>query len=198
MKKFSKRDGRTAWTWAVGAALLIYTTTVFAQTQPSELDSFELMKRIVDWSGKAEKKTEIESYLQEIMDRAKAGQPSAMFHWGWYNFGFCSFGKKQGVDVSSAQMCVQAFDHLKAVAKNPKISISYIAPAAMSMLGEMYRDGIGAEPSRYLAAEWFVKSAKQRSVNGDREGAIRAMEDALNVVPDYPAAIEFRTLILED
>jgi TPR repeat protein len=197
MKKLSTPYGSIKWMWAVSSALLIYTTTVFAQTQPSEMGSDELMKRIVELGGKVEKKTELESYIQELMNRAKAGQPSAMFNWGWYRHQLCSTGKKQGVDVSSAPMCAQALDDLKAVAENPKISILYIAPASMSILGEMYRDGIGTKPSRYLAADWFVKSAKQRNVNGDREGAIRAMEDALNVVPDYPAAIELRALILE-
>ena len=94
-------------------------------------------------------------------------------------------------------MCAQAIDDLKAVAENTKISILYISPASMSLLGEMYRDGIGARPSRYLAADWFVKSAKQRNANGDREGAIRALEEAFNVVPEYPAAIELRASMLK-
>jgi TPR repeat protein len=67
----------------------------------------------------------------------------------------------------------------------------------MSMVGEMYRDGIGARPSRHLAADWFVKSAKQRNANGDREGAIRALEEAFNVAPDHPAAIELRASMLK-
>jgi TPR repeat protein len=157
------------------------------------------MKRIVELSGNVEKKSEIEieSYMQELMNRAKARQPSAMFNFGWYRYQLCGTGKKQGIDVSSAPMCAQALDDLKAVAENPKISILFIAPASMSMLGEMYRDGIGTTPSRYLAADWFVKSAKQRNANGDREGAIRALEEVLNAVPEHPAAIELRATILK-
>ncbi len=152
------------------------------------------MKRIV---GNAEKQSVLESYIQELMERANAKQPSAMFNYGWYRYQLCSTYKNKNADISSAPMCVEALNDLKAVAENPKISILFIAPASMSMLGEMYRDGIGTKSSRFLAAEWFVKSAKQRNLNDDREGAIRALEDALDVAPEYPAAIEFRETLLK-
>lgn len=181
---------------AIGIVLLACATTVVAQTLPSELDSDELMKRIVGLSGNVEKKSEVDSYMQELMNRAEARQPSAMFNWGWYRYQLCGIGKKQGIDVSSAPVCAQALGDLKAVAENTKISILYISPASMSMLGEMYRDGVGTKPSRYLAADWFVKSAKQRHTNGDREGAIRALEEALNSIPEYPDAIELRASML--
>lgn len=197
MKNLRTPSSAIKWAWAISIALSACATTVFAQTQPSELDSDELMKRIVELGGNVEKQSVFESYMQELMNRAKARQPSAMFNYGWYRYQLCGTGKKQGIDVSSASMCAQAFDDLKAVAENTKISILFIAPASMSMLGEMYRDGIGTRPSRYLAADWFVKSAKQRNANGDREGAIRALEEALNAVPEHPAAIELRATLLK-
>lgn len=73
------------------------------------------------------------------MNRVEARQPSALFNWGWYRHQLCGIGKKNGVDVSSAPICTQALDDLKAVAENSKISILYISPASMSVLGEMYR-----------------------------------------------------------
>lgn len=185
------------WTCAIGMSLSVCTSAVLAQTQPSELGSDELMKRIVELGGNVEKRSIFESYMQELMTRAKARQPSAMFNFGWYRYQLCGSMKQQGTDVSNAPMCAQALDDLKSVAENPKISILFIAPASMSMLGEMCRDGIGTKPSRYLAADWFVKSAKQRNANGDREGAIRAMEDALNAVPEHPAAMELRATLLK-
>lgn len=197
MKKTRAILGSTKLGWIISVVIITYAATVLAQTQPSELDSAELMKRIVALSGNVEKKSEVEIYLQELMNRAKTGQPSATYYWSWYRYQLCIIIKKQGVDVIGAPMCAQALDDLKAVAENAKISILFIAPASMSILGEMYRDGIGTKPSRYLAAEWFVRSAKQRSANGDREGAIRALEDALNVAPEYPAAIELRALMLK-
>lgn len=197
MKNLRISASAVKWTWAIGISLLACTSAALAQTQPSELDSDELMKRIVELGGNVEKQSMSESYMQELMTRAKARQPSAMFNFGWYRYQFCGILKKQGTDVSSVPMCAQALDDLKAVAENPKIRILFIAPASMSMLGEMHRDGIGTRPSRFLAADWFVKSAKQRSANGDREGAIRALEDALNVVPEHPAAVELRATFLK-
>ena len=195
MKKLHISSGVTKW--AISITLSICTTTVCAQISTSELDSNELMKKIVELSGNVEKKTEIASHIQELMNRAKAQQPSAMFNWGWYRYQLCGTERKQGIDVSNAPMCTQALDDLKAVAENTKISILYISPASMSMLGEMYRDGIGTRPSRYLAADWFVKSAKQKNSNGDRDGAIRALEEALYIAPEYPAAIELRASMLK-
>jgi hypothetical protein len=183
--------------WAISIALFACATIVCAQTQLSELDSDELMKRIVELIGNVEKKSEVESYSKELMNRVEARQPSALFKWGWYRYQLCGIGKKQGIDVSSSPMCAQALGDLKAVAENTNIRTLYISPASMSMLGEMHRDGIGARPSRYLAADWFVRSARQRNANGDREGAIRALEEAFNVVPDHPAAIELRGSLLK-
>ena len=68
---------------------------------------------------------------------------------------------------------------------------------AMSMLGEMHRDEIGTRPSRYLAADWFIQSSRQRATNGDREGAIRALEEALSLVPEHPAGVELRAILLK-
>lgn len=197
MKNLRTPSSAIKWAWAISIALSACATTVFAQTQPSELDSDELMKRIVELGGNVEKQSVFESYMQELMNRAKARQPSAMFNYGWYRYQLCGTGKKQGIDVNRTPMCAQALDDLKAVAENTKISILFIAPASMSILGEIYRDGIGTRPSRYLAANWFVKSAKQRNANGDREGAIRALEEALNAVPEHPAAIELRATLLK-
>jgi hypothetical protein len=192
MRSSAKKCG-----WVIRIVFLVYTGTVFAQTQLSEIESDELMKRIVQLSGNADKKSEIEPYIQEITNRASAGHPSAKFNWDWYRYQLCNSIKKQGIDVSGTPICAQALDDLKAVAENTKISILSIAPASMSILGEMYRDGIGTKPSRYLAADWFVKSAKQKSANGDREGAIRALEEAFNAVPEYPDAIELHASMLK-
>ncbi|MDP3650484.1 MAG: hypothetical protein Q8R67_02260 [Rhodoferax sp.] len=185
-------------------ALLVLTMSGRVSAQSSELDSDELMRRIVSISadpdfrrGSPEKRSLYETHLQELMNRAKARQPSAMFNFGWYRNQFCVITKKQGIDVTTAPMCVEAVEDLRAVAENPKIASLFISPAAMTMLGEMHRDGIGTRLSRYLSADWFVKSAAQREKNGDRDGAIRAMEDALNVVPDHPTANELRTRLLK-
>lgn len=181
----------------VGVALSVCMPVAFAQSQPSELNSDELMQRILELSGSADKRTLVEGYMQELINRAKAQQPSAMFNFGWYRYELCGTMKKQGLDVSSAPMCAQALSDLSGVAENPKINALSISTASMNLLGEMYRDGVGTKPSRFLAADWFVKAAKQKSASGDREGAIRSLEKALNASPEYSDALELRARLLK-
>lgn len=204
MKPIAPAVSKVASLIALLIALLLFIFTAKTSAQPSELDSAELMSRIVSIStdpefqrGSSDKRALFERYMQELIDRSKARQPSAMFNFGWYRNQICITAKKQGIDVVSAAMCVQAAEDLKAVAENPKIASLSIATAAMTMLAEMHRDGVGTRPSRYLSADWFVKSATQREKNGDREGAIRSMEEALNLVPDHPTATELRTRLLK-
>lgn len=184
--------------------LALHGQIAFAQNQVSELDSDELMRTVVSLGsdpefkrGNPEKKIMFEAYLQELMNRAKTGQPSAMFNFGFYRYQICTIVKAQGMDASGAPMCTQAFDDIKAVAENEKIRIIYMSPASMSLLGEMYLNGIGTKPSRYLAADWYIKSAKQQEANGDREGSIRALEEALNIIPDHPVALQLRARLLK-
>jgi TPR repeat protein len=200
--RFLTSTASAALRWAL-ALSAIWALCAGSHAAETDLSSDELMRRIIalgsdkDLKADSDKQRQFQYYLQELMDRAKSGQPAAMFNYGWYRYQTCVFAKRQGVDVVSAPMCTQAREDLKAVAENTKISILYIAPAAMSFLGEMHRDGIGTRPSRYLAADWFVQSAKQRIRNGDREGAIRAMEDALTAVSDHTAALELRAALLK-
>lgn len=185
-------------------ALLAFQTQItLAQTPASEVDSHELMGKIVELGadsgfqrGNPEKQGMFKAYLQEIIDRAEAKQPSAMFYYGWYRYQHCGTFNKEGLDVSSALMCIKAFEDVKAVAQNEKIRVLFESTAAMSMLGEMYSEGIGTRQSKYLAADWFIKSARQQAANGNRDGAVRALEDALNVAPRHPGAIELQGELL--
>lgn len=185
------------WAVAVWLVLSVCMPVAFAQSQPTELNSDELMKRILELSGNVEKRTLVESYMQELINRAKAQQPTAMFNFGWYRYELCGTMKKQGLDVSNAPMCAQALSDLRSVAENPKINTLFISAASMNLLGDMYRDGIGAKSSRFLAADWFVKAAKQKSASGDREGAIRSLEKALNASPEHADALELRATLLK-
>ena len=188
----------------LGQTDIVQQGKVEVQTSLSKVYSDELMQRIITLEtdsefrhGDAKKRAMLESYLQEIMNRAKSKQPSAMFYYGFYRYQICIMGKKQGLDVSSAPMCTQAFEDIKTFAENEKIKILFMSPSSMSILGGMYSGGIGTKRSKYLAAEWFIKSAKQWEANGDRENAIRTLEDAMNEVPDYPEAIKLRKKLLK-
>ena len=121
-----------------------------------------------------------------------------MFHMGWFNFRLCdtlSKDIKNRIDLSTANLCVEGLDLLKQVAENDNIRILFIGQNSMSLLGEMHEKGIGTKPSRYLAADWHIKSARASHEYGHREAAIRSLESALNLVPDHPAGLELRAVI---
>jgi len=48
----------------------------------------------------------------------------------------------------------------------------------------------------YIAADWYIKAGNQLRENGDRDAALRAMEKALNLVPDHPQAMRLREALL--
>ena len=178
---------------------LIIPRIGLTETDPSSLRLYDLGNKISELIGNHDKKDELLIYLNEMERRSNSKNPEAMYMLGRYNQFLCNFLKKTGVDAgeNGPSMCVKALNNFKEIADNSKIRILYYSSASMSALGEMYRDGIGTKPSQYLAADWFVKSAKLQSTNGDREGAIRALEDALKAVPEYPPAIEASVTIFK-
>ena len=163
----------------------------------SRIPTDTLMKTIVDSLGTQRTSKEVELAIREIRNRVEQEEPDALFNWGWFNFELCKgFIRSQKQDVSQSALCTQALKHLKAVAENPKLRILFIAQRAMYILGDMHKEGIGTQPSRLLAAEWYLKAAKAHVDYWDRESALRALEAALNAVPDHPAALELRTQLL--
>jgi hypothetical protein len=90
---------------AIGLVAAISASSAFAQPLHSDLDSDELMRRIVSIGadaefqrGSAEKKEMFKGYMQELMTRSKARQPSALFNFGWYRQQICD-SMKQPVGV---------------------------------------------------------------------------------------------------
>jgi hypothetical protein len=163
----------------------------------SRVPTSTLMKTFMDAFARGTVSKESDDAHKEILSRVEEGEPDALFNWGWLNFQICRNANRSVIkDVSQSPICTQALKHLKAVADNPKIRVLYIAQKAMSILGDMHREGIGTQPSRFLSAEWYLRAAKAHSDYGDRESALRALEAALNTVPDYPAAIELRAQLL--
>lgn len=163
----------------------------------SRVPTSTLMKTFMDAFAKGTVSKESDDAHKEILSRVEEGEPDALFNWGWLNFQLCRGANRAVIkDVSQFPICAQALKNLKAVAENPKIRILFIAQRAMYILGDMHREGIGTQPSRFLAADWYLKAAKAHSDYWDRESALRALEAALNVVPDHPAALELRAQLL--
>jgi hypothetical protein len=51
--------------------------------------------------------------------------------------------------------------------------------------------------SKLVASEWYVKSADQYIKQKARDEALTAVESALNLVPDHPAALRLRKVMLK-
>lgn len=152
------------------------------------MPSDKIIKKLTDPNQKS-----VELLLSELWSRSDAGQADAMFWRGWYQFQWCNEGGKIGLkNLDAAPACVDAFELVKRVAENEKIKILWFTTAAMDLVGEMYEKGIGVRKSKYVAADWYIKAAKQKNQNQQREGALNSMEKALDLVPDHPGALTLR------
>ena len=175
-----------------------YVTPAYSQSPLESVDSKDLVGKIVELSGNEDKKEELGIYFKEVLDRVAKQEPFAMHYFGWYQYQLCKSYREIGVKAVSEKMCVKALSNFKKVAANPAIQFRYISSESMYLLGEMYLEGMGSEASKYIAADWFGKSAKQRYQIGNREGAMRAMGKSLELIPDNPSLIELRDQVLRE
>jgi hypothetical protein len=180
------------------------STASSAQIIAATRETSDLIKTIIELMGSPDlkqtnsaKAREFASNYEELQALAKARQPLALFHYGWFLKQLCVNMKEQGIEVSSAPTCVTALEHLRTVAEDQRFASDFVGPAAQTFLAEAHRDGIGTRASRYLAADWFTRSAQQRQSNGDRDGAVRAMEEALKLVPDHSPAIKLKSELFQ-
>jgi TPR repeat protein len=132
-------------------------------------------------------------YFRELEARRKANEPAAAFYYGIYNWRICngleSGDKAKFADV--AKNCwLESLESLK-VASNAQIA------EASFNIGRMYEEGWGVSPSKFVAADWFVKAAQQFKHSDSRDGTLMSTEAALNIVPDHPAALRLKKALLK-
>lgn len=128
-------------------------------------------------------------YMLVLEKRRKAGDGDAAFYHGINQAHICSV-VSEVEQKNSTPVCSDALESLK-------FSANKNDPRAMKALGRIYSQGLGVELSKYVAADWFVKAAKQYQSENSRERALGAMESALNLVPDHPGAIALRNQLLK-
>jgi TPR repeat protein len=66
------------------------------------------------------------------------------------------------------------------------------AEAATLVIGLMYEKGWGVGASNYIAADWYIKAARQASLVKNRNLALRSIENALRVFPNNSVALKLR------
>ncbi|MFG6431654.1 hypothetical protein [Roseateles sp. LYH14W] len=133
------------------------------------------------------------SYSTVLQKRGEAGDPYASFYFAVRQWDYCVKLDKQTGDswAKQAKECWQG-----AMPAFKRASDAQIADATFN-IARLYQNGFGVTPSKLAAAEWFVKAADQYNKQKDRDEALTALESALNLVPDHPAALRLRKAMLK-
>ena len=125
--------------------------------------------------------------------RSESGEIAASFYNSVYQWRYCNMWLRQNTSQADklATECWQ-----KVLAGFKRASEANIGDAS-SNIARMYANGFGVTPSKFVAAEWYVKAADQYNMRKDRDEALTAVEAALNLVPDHPAALRLRKAMVK-
>lgn len=133
------------------------------------------------------------SYATVLQKRGESGDPYASFFYAVREWDFCLRMQQQSGDVWVKQAS-ECWRNVMPAFK--RASDGQVADATFN-IARLYQNGFGVTPSKLVAAEWYVKSANQYTKQNDRDEALTAVESALNLVPDHPAALRLRKTMLK-
>lgn len=128
-----------------------------------------------------------------LNNRRDKGEVAASFYFGIRNWKYCQVLQK----LDKGQMGNQIADCWKKSLDSFKVASAANVPAATFNIARMYENGFGVIVSKYAAADWYVKSAEQYNKAGSRDEALTSLEAALTAVPDHPAALRLRKVMLK-
>lgn len=133
------------------------------------------------------------SYATVLQKRGEGGDPYASFFHALRDWDFCLQLQRQTGDVwvKQARECWQ-----RVMPAFKRAAEAQIADAAFN-IARLYENGLGVTPSKLAASEWYVKSAELYNQEKSRDEALTAVESALNLVPDHPAALRLRNTMLK-
>lgn len=126
-----------------------------------------------------------------ILEKRRQNQePAAAFYFALTQIPICSRLLENSETTNAGnRICGEAITSLKIAAKAND-------PRAMHAIGLMYKEGIGIQHSKYVAADWFIKSATQYDREGLRDNSLATVEEVLNLVPDHPKALNLKNKLL--
>jgi len=143
-------------------------------------------------SGSTSLGAEIAGYTEVLKDRAVAKEPLASYYYGTITL----------VLWASLNAIPELADssYVKDTAREALGYIRFAADAKLSSamygLAMAYKNGYGVAKSNLAAADWLTKTVGQNIADGDRESALSNVEEALQLVPDFPAAWKLRAELL--
>jgi len=130
------------------------------------------------------------AYLKVLEQRADKGDVDASLWDGVYQLSICE-GMKENKHVELAvKICGNAMDRLHHAAESKN-------PNAMEEIADAYMEGIAVRPSKFIAADNYINAAETFNQLGNREGSLRAIENALSAVPDHPKALKLKFELLQ-
>lgn len=128
-----------------------------------------------------------------LNNRRDKGEVAASFYFGIRNWKLCQVLQR----LDKGQMGDQIAECWIKSLDSFKVASSGQVPAATFNIARMYQNGFGVIASKYAAADWYVKSAEQYNKASSRDEALTSLEAALTVVPDHPAALRLRKVMLK-
>lgn len=133
------------------------------------------------------------SYATALQKRGEGGDPYASFFYGVRQWEYCALLQRQPGDAwaKSSQECWQGV-----MSAFKRASDAQMADASFN-IARLYEVGFGVTTSKLAAAEWYVKAAQQYNNKNSRDEALTAVERAVELVPDHPAALRLRKSMLK-
>jgi TPR repeat protein len=131
------------------------------------------------------------AYASALEAKRKLREPVASYYWGRYYSRICgALDASKIASATTAQCWADILDSFKIASEGGVFRASF-------NVGLMYENGWGVPKSNYVAADWYLKAANKYDSEGNREGALEAVEAAIRVVPDHPAANRLRAQLLK-
>lgn len=133
------------------------------------------------------------SYGSALKKRGEEGDPYASFYYAVRQWDFCLQLQHQTNEgwANRTKECWQGVMPALKRAADAKIA------DAEFNIARLYENGFGVTPSKLAAADWYVKSAEQYNKEKSRDEALTAVESALNLVANHPAALRLRKAMLK-
>jgi hypothetical protein len=133
------------------------------------------------------------AYSSILKKRGEDGDPGASYYHAIHQWDFCLKLQQSNNESlkKGAKECWQGV--MRALKRSSDVEVA----SASFNIGKLYEYGFGVNLSKLVAAEWYVKASEQFNKEKSREDALTALEAALNLVPDHPAALRLRKVMLK-